>query len=136
MTLSDDEFHGMCRAYGCDESIAKDPRFATLEARQRNRPALLEVMRNDIAAAAKRLTLAEAAARFAAEDVPFARARRLTELHDDPQIAHNQIFSTIEHPAAGTLRDARPAPRFGSHRRGIAGGPAPVAGVAPREILG
>jgi crotonobetainyl-CoA:carnitine CoA-transferase CaiB-like acyl-CoA transferase len=134
MTLSDDEFHGMCRAYGCDD-VAKDPRFATLEARQRNRPGLIDVMRNDIAPAAKRLTLAEAAARFAAEDVPFARARRLTELHEDPQIAHNQVFSTIEHPTAGTLRHARPAPRF-ARTPAAPGGPAPVAGQHTREILG
>jgi crotonobetainyl-CoA:carnitine CoA-transferase CaiB-like acyl-CoA transferase len=134
MTLSDDEFHGMCRGYGCAH-IADDVRFATLEARQRNRPALVEVMRDVIAPAAKRLTLAEAAARFGAEDVPFARARRLTELHEDPQIVHNDVFSTIEHPAAGTLRQARPAPRFG--RTPVApGGPAPVAGQHTREILG
>ena len=133
MTLSDDEFHGMCRGYGCDH-IAQDARFATLEARQRNRPALLDVMRTDILPAAKQLTLAEAAARFSAEDVPFARARRLTELHEDPQIVHNQVFSTIEHPAAGTLRQARPAPRFG--RTAVQpGGPAPVAGQHTREIL-
>ncbi len=115
--------------------VAEDPRFATLEARQRNRPALLDVMRNDIAPAAKQLTLAEAAERFAAEDVPFARARRLTELHEDPQIAHNQVFSTIEHPTAGTLRHARPAPRFG-RTPAAPGGPAPVAGQHTREILG
>jgi crotonobetainyl-CoA:carnitine CoA-transferase CaiB-like acyl-CoA transferase len=133
MTLSDDEFHGMCRAYGCAH-IANDPRFATLEARQRNRPGLIEVMRTDIAPAAKKLTLAEAAARFAAEDVPFARARRLTELHEDPQIAHNQVFSTIDHPAAGPLRQARPAPRFG--RTPVApAAPAPVSGQHTREVL-
>lgn len=133
MTLSDDEFHGMCRAYGCDH-IARDPRFATLEARQRNRPGLLEVMRTDIAPAAKKLTLAEAAKRFAAEDVPFARARRLTELHEDPQIAHNQVFSTLEHPTAGTLRQARPAPRFG-RTPAAPGAAAPVSGQHTREIL-
>ena len=134
MTLSDDEFHGMCRAYGCDD-VATDPRFATLEARQRNRPELLEVMRDDIAPAAKQLTLAEAAARFAAEDVPFARARELTELHEDPQIEHNQVFARSTHPTAGTLRDARPAPRFG-RTPAAPGGPAPVAGQHTREILG
>lgn len=133
MTLSDDEFHGMCRAYGCDH-IARDPRFATLEARQRNRPGLLEVMRTDIAPAAKKLTLAEAAKRFEAEDVPFARARRLTELHEDPQIAHNQVFSTLEHPTAGTLRQARPAPRFG-RTPAAPGAAAPVSGQHTREIL-
>ena len=44
MTLSDDEFAGMCRAYGCHH-VAVDPRFATLEARQRHRPQLLEILR-------------------------------------------------------------------------------------------
>ena len=133
MTLSDDEFHGMCRAYEC-EHVAKDARFATLEARQRNRPALVEALRGDVAASAKRMTLAEAAARFAAEDVPFARARRLPELHEDPQIAHNQVFRTLDHPVAGTLRDARPAPRFG-RTPAAPGAPAPVAGQHTREIM-
>ncbi len=133
MTLSDDEFHGMCRALGCDH-VGDDARFATLAARQRNRPALIEVLRGEMAAASRKLSLAEAAERFAAEDVPFARARRLTELHEDPQIAHNQVFSTIEHPTAGTLRHARPAPRFG-RTPAAPGGPAPVSGQHTREIL-
>ncbi len=133
MTLSDDEFHGMCRALGC-EHIATDARFATLEARQRHRPDLLEVMRGDFAQAARRLTLAEAAERFAAEDVPFARARKLTELHEDPQIEHNQVFRTLSHPTAGRLRDARPAPRF-SRTPAAPGAPAPVSGQHTREIL-
>ncbi len=133
MTLADDEFHGMCRALGCNH-VVQDPRFATLAARQRNRPALLEVLRGEMAEATKKLTLAEAAQRFAAEDVPFARARRLTELHEDPQIAHNEVFSTLEHPTAGTLRQARPAPRFG-RTPAAPGGPAPVSGQHTREIL-
>jgi len=133
MTLSDDEFAGMCRAYGCDH-VATDPRFATLAARQRHRPELLEVLRTQIAPAAKRLTLADAAARFSAEDVPFARARRLTELHEDPQIRHNELFRTLAHPVAGTLRDARPAPRFG-RTPAAPGAAAPVAGQHTREIL-
>ncbi len=133
MTLSDDEFHGMCRALGCGH-VGEDPRFATLAARQRNRPALLEVLRGEMADASRKLSLAEAAEKFAAEDVPFARARRLTELHEDPQIAHNQVFSTLEHPTAGTLRQARPAPRFG-RTPAAPGGPAPVSGQHTREIL-
>ncbi len=133
MTLSDDEFHGMCRALGCDH-VAADPRFATLEARQRNRPALQELMRGEMNDATKTLTLAEAGERYAAEDVPFARARRLTELHEDPQIVNNEVFTTIEHPVAGRLRQARPAPRF-SRTPAAPGAAAPVAGQHTREIL-
>jgi crotonobetainyl-CoA:carnitine CoA-transferase CaiB-like acyl-CoA transferase len=133
MTLTDDEFAGMCRAYGCDH-LASDPRFAALAARQRHRPELLEVLRTQILPAAKRLTLEEAAVRFTAEDVPFARARRLNELHEDAQIKHNELFRTLTHPVAGVLRDARPAPRF-SRTPAAPGAAAPVAGQHTREIL-
>ncbi len=133
MTLSDDEFAGMCHAYGCDD-VAADPRFATLAMRQRNRPALAEVMRDTITPAARQLSLAEAQQRFTEADVPFARARRLTELADDPQITHNEVFRTLNHPVAGTLRDARPAPRF-ARTPAAPGAPAPVIGQHTREIL-
>jgi crotonobetainyl-CoA:carnitine CoA-transferase CaiB-like acyl-CoA transferase len=133
MTLSDDEFRGMCRALGC-EHLANDPRFATLEARQRNRQNLLTVMETELRPAAKRLTLAEAALRYADEDVPFARVRRLTELADDDQVRHNDVFQTLAHPVAGPLREARPAPRFG-RTPAAPGGAAPTAGQHTREIL-
>jgi crotonobetainyl-CoA:carnitine CoA-transferase CaiB-like acyl-CoA transferase len=66
--------------------------------------------------------------------VPFARVRRLAELHEDPQIRHNRMFREIEHPVAGLLRDARPAPRF-SATPAEAGAPAPTVGQHTREIL-
>jgi crotonobetainyl-CoA:carnitine CoA-transferase CaiB-like acyl-CoA transferase len=133
MTLSDDEFAGMCRAYGCSR-VAEDPRFSALENRARNRPALLDVLRDEILPAAKRLTLAEAASRMREHDVPFARARRLDELRDDAQIRHNSMFRDLEHPVAGHLRDARPAPRFGE-TPAAPGAAAPAVGQHTREIL-
>ncbi len=133
MTLTDDEFHAMCAVYGVDH-VASDPRFATIEARQRNRPALAEVMVNEVAPAAKRLSIAEASERMRAHDVPFARARRLDELADDPQIRHNEMFRDLVHPTAGALRDARPAARF-SRTPVQPGGPAPLSGQHSRAIL-
>jgi len=133
MTLTDDEFAGMCRAYGC-EHIAEDPDFATLAARTRNRAALVGRVRTEILAAAKRMTLAEAAERMQRNDVPFARARRLDELEADPQIRHNGLFRALTHPTAGLLHDVRPAPRF-SATPAAPGGPAPRIGQHSREIL-
>jgi crotonobetainyl-CoA:carnitine CoA-transferase CaiB-like acyl-CoA transferase len=133
MTLTDDEFAGMCRAYGVAH-VAEDPRFATLERRTQNRPALLDVMRDVILPAAKRLTLAEAQARMSEHDVPFARARRLDELRHDPQIEHNGMFRELEHHVAGHLRDARPAPQFGA-TPATPGAAAPTIGEHTREIL-
>jgi crotonobetainyl-CoA:carnitine CoA-transferase CaiB-like acyl-CoA transferase len=133
MTLSQHEFDGMCRAYGL-EHVAQDPRFATLAARQTHRQALREVLSGQVAAVAETLSVEEAGQRLAAEQVPFARVRRLAELHQDAQIQHNEIFRELDHPVAGRLRDARPAPRF-SATPATPGGPAPTVGEHTREIL-
>jgi len=133
MTLTDDEFAGMCRAYGCDH-IAADPDFATLAARTRNRATLITRVREEILAAAKQMTLAEAMQKMRDNDVPFARARKLSELADDPQIRHNALFRALEHPTAGALCDVRPAPRFNS-TPATPGGPAPRIGEHSRAIL-
>ncbi len=133
MTLSQDEFEGMCRAYGL-EHIPRDPRFATLEARMNHREALRSVLADEIPAVAATLSVEEVGRRMAAEQVPFARVRRLAELHEDAQIRHNQVFRELDHPVAGRLRDARPAPRF-STTPAAAGAPAPTVGQHTRELL-
>jgi crotonobetainyl-CoA:carnitine CoA-transferase CaiB-like acyl-CoA transferase len=133
MTLSNDEFVGMCRAFGVPH-VAEDPRFATIDARMKHRLELRAIMETEVADAAATMTVAEAAVRMKAEEVPFARARRLAELHEDDQIRHNGVFREIEHPVAGPLRDARPAPRF-SRTPVTPGAPAPTVGQHTREIL-
>lgn len=133
MNLSQDEFEGLCRAYGVDQ-VAADPRFSSLEARMSHREALREVLEQEIAPRAAQLTVEEAGRRLAAEQVPFARVRRLRELHEDAQVVHNAMFREIDHPVAGRLRDARPAPLF-SDTPARAGAPAPTVGEHTREIL-
>ncbi len=134
MTLTQAEFEGMCRAYGVPE-LAADPRFSSLEARQGNREALRDALETVIAPIAATLPVADAEARFTAEQVPFARVRRLRELHEDEQVRHNEMFRELEHPVAGPLRDARPAARF-SATPAAPGAPAPTVGQHTREILG
>lgn len=133
MTLTQDEFAGLCRAYGLAH-IAEDPRFASLDARLQHRDALREVMATEVAAVAATLPVEDIGRRMAAEQVPFARVRRLAELHEDPQVQHNRLFREIDHPVAGRLRDARPAPLF-SATPAEAGAPAPTVGQHTREIL-
>lgn len=133
MTLSQSEFEGLCRTFGVEE-VAADPRFATLDARMNHRDELREILATRVAAAAGELGIEEAGARLAAEQVPFARVRRLAELHEDAQVQHNDMFRDIDHPVAGRLREARPAPRF-SATPVQAGAPAPTVGQHTREIL-
>ena len=100
----------------------------------KHRLELTAVMETEVADAASLLSVADAEVRMKAEEVPFARIRRLTELHDDPQVQHNGLFRDLEHPVAGPLRDARPAARF-SATPAEPGGAAPTAGQHTREIL-
>jgi crotonobetainyl-CoA:carnitine CoA-transferase CaiB-like acyl-CoA transferase len=80
------------------------------------------------------LSCEDADARLTAEDVPSGVVRTIDELPDDPQIVANGTFVISEHPVAGTLRETRPAPRFGGTPAHV-GGPAPTLGQHTDEIL-
>jgi crotonobetainyl-CoA:carnitine CoA-transferase CaiB-like acyl-CoA transferase len=133
MTLSDPEFRGFCRAFGQPELI-EDSRFSTLDARIKHRSEWVEILQTRIADAAREMDLATAEERMAAEGVPFGRVHSLDDLPDDPQVRANRIFVESEHPVAGRLREARPAPVF-SGTPVAPGGPAPRVGEHTREIL-
>jgi crotonobetainyl-CoA:carnitine CoA-transferase CaiB-like acyl-CoA transferase len=133
MTLSQAEFEGMCAVYQLPH-VLKDERFASLDARMNNRDAARELMQGEAADAARKLTVAQAHKLMRDHEVPFARVRTLAELPDDPQVQNNQMFRRLEHPIAGPLIDARPAPRF-SRTPAAPGAPAPTIGQHTKEIL-
>lgn len=133
MTLSDEEFLGLCAAYELPE-LAQDERFSSINNRMSNRAAYKEVLHTVVAKAAEKLTLAEAETRLNKHEVPFARAGKLAELAKDPQVKNNEVFRELKHPIAGKLREARPA----AHFRGTpnqAAEPAPSVGEHTEEIL-
>ena len=130
--LSDSEFRGWCKAYG-REDIADDERFSTLPARMANLADFLTVAA-EVGAIAESMPKAEAAARMAAEDVPSGVVRTLDELHEDPQVVHNEVFVEREHPVAGRMREPRPAARFSS-TPSSPGAPAPLLGQHTDEVL-
>jgi crotonobetainyl-CoA:carnitine CoA-transferase CaiB-like acyl-CoA transferase len=133
MTLSDQEFQGLCRALHLQD-IAADNRFNTLQARQENRQLYVELIKQRIIVATEGMTVAALTAKLDAESVPFARARELEALHTDAQIRHNEMFFEREHPVAGQLRETRPAPRFSATptSTSVFG---PTIGQHTREIL-
>jgi crotonobetainyl-CoA:carnitine CoA-transferase CaiB-like acyl-CoA transferase len=133
MALSDVEFEGLCGALDMSD-VAHDPRFATLSARQLHRDELRAILDTRAAARALEMPLDEAEARCQAAHVPFGRVNRIDDLADDPQVRASGIFVESEHPIAGAIREARPAPRFGA-TPAAAGGPAPRIGEHTREIL-
>lgn len=69
-----------------------------------------------------------------ANDVPFAPEHRLQDLADDPQVRHQDVFYSIEHPTQGAVRAAHRPVRFdGDHRSDFL--PPPTLGEHTRQVL-
>jgi crotonobetainyl-CoA:carnitine CoA-transferase CaiB-like acyl-CoA transferase len=127
--ISDSEFAGYCAALGRPE-IAEDPRFRTLPDRMAHLADLLTTMREATASAMVEPFLEGAFA----NDVPAAPILTLDDLPADAQVSHNEVFVEREHPQAGRMREARPAPRFSSTPAKV-GAPAPTVGLHTDEIV-
>ncbi len=95
-----------------DPALADDPRFATYGDRQLNAAALAEA----VDAVLAELTSAEALQRLRANDMPGGPVLSLGQVHEDPQIVHNESLVTYDSPSIGLIREPRPAARFGAER--------------------
>ena len=83
-----------------------------LLARYPDRKSRVGELRGDRARARRDIrdqTAHEWLARLAQHDVPFAPERRLSELEEDPQARHLDLFYDLTHPAAGTVRSVHRA---------------------------
>jgi crotonobetainyl-CoA:carnitine CoA-transferase CaiB-like acyl-CoA transferase len=105
--VTDSEFRGLCAALGRPD-IADDPRFGDVMSRMTNTSAMVELL----VAAAASCSVEDFAARAVEHDVPASTVTPLSEIHDDPQVVHNEVFVEREHPQAGRLREPRPAARM------------------------
>ncbi|MCC6776001.1 MAG: CoA transferase [Hyphomicrobiales bacterium] len=73
--------------------------------------------------------------RLAQHDVPFAPEHRLSELEQDPQVRHLDLFYDLEHPAAGPVRSVHRAIRCDGSRE-IDYRLPPTLGEHTCEVLG
>lgn len=67
-------------------------------------------------------------------DVPFAPERRLEDLSDDPQVVHQGVFYTVEHPVEGIVKAAHRPVRFDGNNRSDFRAP-PTLGEHTQEVL-
>ena len=104
---SNKEWQALTRALHKPEWL-DDPRFKT--------PALRGKNINDRLMLTQEVLLTRPAAewleRLAAQGVPCAPVLTRSAMIHDPQVQANGIVVEVEHPDAGTLRQARPAARF------------------------
>lgn len=119
---TDSTWAGLSRAAGRPEWL-EDPRFASVELREVNKPARLELTQE----ALREDTTASWMERLGAEDVPCAPVLTRGEMHRHPQVAANGIVVQSEHPQAGRIRQARTPARFSA---------TPVEAPRPARLLG
>jgi crotonobetainyl-CoA:carnitine CoA-transferase CaiB-like acyl-CoA transferase len=127
--VSDAEFRGLCTALGHSE-VADDPRFTNVALRMANATEMVTLLRQLAldATVDDFLRLAEE------YDVPASRIVTLAEIADDPQVRHNDVFVERDHPAAGRLREPRPAARMSATPQRV-GRHAPSYGEHTDEIV-
>jgi crotonobetainyl-CoA:carnitine CoA-transferase CaiB-like acyl-CoA transferase len=95
---NDGQFARLCEAMG-QPALARDPRYATNEARVRNRETLVDALQ----AVFKTQPAAFWAERLARAGVPCGPVNDIAEAFADAQVRHRGVRVEMQHPLAGTL---------------------------------
>jgi crotonobetainyl-CoA:carnitine CoA-transferase CaiB-like acyl-CoA transferase len=127
--LTDRQWVGLARAVDRPEWL-EDERFKTSALRQRHIDARLQLTQDALIAR----STADWLERLTAAGVPCAPVLTRNEVIRHPQVQQMEIVIETEHPAAGRLRQSRPAARFSRTPAVIRRG-APGLGEHTEEIL-
>ena len=127
--LTDRQWAGLARAVERPEWL-EDERFRTSALRQKNIDARLQLTQEALISR----STADWLERLTAAGVPCAPVLTRSEAIRHPQVQQMEIVIETEHPAAGRLRQARPAARFSRTPAVIRRG-APGLGEHTEEIL-
>jgi crotonobetainyl-CoA:carnitine CoA-transferase CaiB-like acyl-CoA transferase len=100
----------LCEEF-CDADMARDPRFATFEARMRNRDLVIEQTQMHFL----RKTTSEWLDLLSGK-VPCAPVQSLTEALGDPDLVDRGTVIEVEHPMFGTMRQVITPVRAGGRR--------------------
>ncbi|MEM1314525.1 MAG: CoA transferase, partial [Pseudomonadota bacterium] len=104
---TDSTWRGLSAAVGRPDWL-DDPRFASVEAREVNKAARLELTQE----ALRTDTTETWMRRLTEQDVPCAPVLRRAEMIEHPQVQANGIVVERDHPQAGRLRQTRAAAVF------------------------
>lgn len=121
-------FANLCRALEVD--WASDPRFATVDDRMRNQDELDQV----IGRRTRDFTREELVERLVAADVLTAPIKHSSEVAADPQVRHNGMIQSVQHPTLGEIEVTGLPLHFGTTPGAIRRHP-PILGEHSDEIL-
>lgn len=126
---SNKEWANLSNAFNKPEWV-DDPRFQTAALRGKN----IELRLNLTQKILRTRTTADWLQRLEAADVPCAPVLNRSEMRVHPQVQANETIMEYDHPAAGRLRQACPAPRFSKTPTEVRI-PPPTLGEHTAEIL-
>ncbi len=129
ITVSDDEWQGLCRAIGHPE-MATIEKFATLPARLQNIEEIVAFLDEEL----QKWETETLCQRLDKEQVPFAKVNALADVVDDPQVKHSELVVSADHPHAGSMRYPVAAARFSGEVSGTRF-QAPMLGEHSEQIL-
>jgi crotonobetainyl-CoA:carnitine CoA-transferase CaiB-like acyl-CoA transferase len=127
--LTDRQWAGLARALDRPEWL-EDERFKTPALRQKNIDARLQLTQDTLISRPSAETLES----LTNAGVPCAPVLTRSQVIRHPQVQQLEIVVETEHPAAGRLRQSRPAARFSRTQAGIRHG-APGLGEHTEEVL-
>ena len=105
--ISDKQYIGLYRALGRDD-WAEDPIWSTREGRSGHFETLGAMLEQEFA----KWNVADLTPRMHEHSVPCGEVARVRDLHNDPQLRHNNTLIEWTHPSGGRIRQPRLAPRF------------------------
>jgi crotonobetainyl-CoA:carnitine CoA-transferase CaiB-like acyl-CoA transferase len=105
--VTQSEFEGYTKALGIPE-VANDDRFKDIHSRNANSDEYRRIVSNT----ARNMSVHDFLRGSKEHDVPASGINTLDTVVNEPQVIHNESFAVREHPVAGSIREARNAPRF------------------------
>ena len=105
--ISDKQHIGLYRALGRDD-WAENPTWNTREGRSGHFEELGAMLEQEFA----KWPVADLMPRMHEHSVPCGEVVQVSDLHNDPQLLHNETLVEWAHPSGGRIRQPRLAPRF------------------------
>lgn len=127
--VTDGQWVGFANAVDKSEWL-QDPRFATADAREKNRTQRLEAMQEVL----RTRTTDEWEEHLQCADVPCSRINTRAEIVRHPHLAASGSLIEYDHPEAGVIRQARDPAQFSGTPTSKAGMP-PALGEHTNEVL-
>ncbi|MFH1484637.1 MAG: CoA transferase, partial [Chloroflexota bacterium] len=112
-------WQGLCRALDCEE-LVNDPRFASIDQRERHAAALIALLEEILVTRTSR----EWIDRLVTCDVPCSEVNTVAQIVADEQVLHREMVVSVPSPQGGAVKLAGSAVKLSASKTGYVFPPA------------